>query len=140
MLGPRLKFAPEADSCDGLLDVILIQEEARQTWVSFLSSLLREEVGEHPAVERRLGKTLQICWNGFAFHLDGIVLPAGQASLRSTPPAAFAGRQQGLIEIDVLPRAINLLIPRGAEEDQPANGEHGEQSQGGIPINDSLGG
>jgi diacylglycerol kinase family enzyme len=135
MLGPRLKFAPEADSRDGLLDVILIQEEARSTWVSFLSSLLREEVADHPAVERQVGKSLQIAWDGFVFHLDGVVLPNG-----TNPPAIIADGRPGIIEIDVLPQAINLLLPRSNDEEQPANAEYGKQSQRDIPLNDSLGG
>jgi len=45
-----------------------------------------------------------------------------------------------MIEIDVLPQAINLLLPRGEGEKQPANSEYGKQSQRDIPINDSLGG
>ena len=140
LLGPRLKFAPEADSCDGLLDVILIQEEARQTWVSFLTSLLCGEVLDHPAVERQVGKNLKIAWEGFAFHLDAVVQPNGNASPASAPQGDQAGWLAGMIEIDVLPQAINLLLPRGEGEKQPANSEYGKQSQRDIPINDSLGG
>lgn len=140
MLGPRLKFAPEANSCDGLLDVILIQEEARQTWVSFMTSLLRGEVLDHPAVERLVGKNLQIAWEGFAFHMDAVVLPNGNASLPAMQYKASDDCPQGIIEIDLLPQAINLLIPRGEDEEQSANSDYGKQSQRDIPINDSLGG
>ncbi len=120
-IGPRLKFAPDADPTDGLLHVVCIDGEKREGYFSYLRGLLMEEIVDLPSVSVYKVPELSIEWRGFPFHIDDYVQPkgfdfrrAGQeeaAYLQMVPDVPEAA----MIHIKVLPQALNLWLPRRPE-------------------------
>lgn len=121
-VGPRLKFAPDADPTDGLLHVVTIDGEKREGYFSYLRGLLTEEIVELPSVSVHKVPELSIEWHGFPFHIDDYVQPKGfdfrradqeEAAhlLRMVPDVPEAA----MINIKVLPQALNVWLPEGLE-------------------------
>lgn len=126
--GPRIKLAPQADPSDGLLDVVGIREDNRDSLLAYVSSLLSEELADLPSVEARQAKCIEIDWPGsFRFHLDGEVRPPVEKpppdhqpaqDLRSSQnpeDAPDSEEEGGMVTIDLLPNALELWLP-GIEE------------------------
>jgi diacylglycerol kinase family enzyme len=114
--GPRLKVAPEADPSDGLLEVLRIRDEQRPGFLNSLTGLLREELEELPGVELNQGRSLEICWRGEPFHVDGEVRPPGakppgegEAGDRMIP-LQERGKEQKIC-VEVLPQALEIWLP-----------------------------
>lgn len=111
--GPRLKVAPQADTGDGLFEVIRIHEKERQSFVGYMLSLFAEELDELPSVEAAQGRRLELYWFGFPLHVDGILHPEikerPSARPRVTAPDAIK------IEVSLLHRALELWLPHRPE-------------------------
>jgi diacylglycerol kinase (ATP) len=121
-IGPRLKFAPDADPTDGLLHVVCIDSERREGYFSYLRGLLMEEIVDLPSVSVYKVPELSFEWHGFPFHIDDAVQPKGfdfrradqeEASslLRLVPDVP----QTATINIKVLPQALNVWLPEGID-------------------------
>ncbi|HLE15516.1 MAG TPA: diacylglycerol kinase family protein [Anaerolineales bacterium] len=111
LMGPRLRLASEADTGDGLFDVVLIKEEARGEWVSFFTRMLRDELVDHPAYEIHRGRLLEFVRTGFAIHYDAMVLPEMQDGPSKKARRKPAQRKEEVIRLEVLPGAVRLLLP-----------------------------
>ena len=93
--GPRLKLAPQADPCDGWLDVVLIEEGERVGLLSYLTGLIQERLEELPNVNIKRCRKLVLQWDGSPFHLD----------------AEIRQGEGGRIEIKLQPKALELWLP-----------------------------
>lgn len=72
-LGPRIRLAPRAKTDDGLIDVVRIKWENRDSLLNYLSGLATGSIEDLPSVEIARGKRLQIKWTGFNIHVDEVV-------------------------------------------------------------------
>lgn len=72
-VGPQLPLAPEADLGDGLLDIVLISENEREAFYSYITFLLQDE---KPTVNftRKRGKNILITSSSGRFHIDDELL------------------------------------------------------------------
>ena len=105
--GPRLQLATHADPGDGLLDVIAVDTQQRQTLLAYLTALARDEFADLASVQDRLARTVEIPYHGQAFHIDGEV----------RPPLPGAS---GTVRIEVWPAALHVLTPTPpAPQEQP---------------------
>ncbi len=121
-VGPRLKFAPDADPTDGLLHVVCIDGEQRESYFQYMSSLLTEEMAELPSVATYVVPHLEIAWKGFPFHVDDYVRPFDfdfhneneeMFPLRRYPDVP----EEATIHVEVLPQALSIWLP------EPEDGE-----------------
>jgi diacylglycerol kinase (ATP) len=118
--GPRLKFAPNADPSDGMLDVIRIREEARNDLLRFVMSLISENLEQLPCVEVNRGRQLEIAWTGFPYHVDGEVRPVfsshngnqanGRQALENGEPLT-----NPFITVGIIPKALEIWLPAATE-------------------------
>jgi diacylglycerol kinase family enzyme len=68
-IGPNLMMAPDADSGDGLFDIILIEESKRKLLAAYVSSRAKNKevlLGVQPVK----GKEIYIKWQGIDGHID----------------------------------------------------------------------
>jgi diacylglycerol kinase (ATP) len=80
-LGPNLSLAPEADPCDGMLDVVLIRPEHRAALTTYVEARIEGSVGEPPALEVRRGRRVEMQMPaGCPLHVDDELWPADAAS------------------------------------------------------------
>ncbi len=122
-VGPRLKFAPDADPADGLLHVVCIDGEQKESYFQYMRSLLTEEIAELPSVSTYAVPRLEIVWKGFPFHVDDYIRPFDfdfQTKeeeifpLRRFPDVA----EDATINIEVLPQALNIWLPEPEDGEQ----------------------
>lgn len=98
-LGPNLRLGRDADPADGKLDFVLLSEERRGEFADYIRHRL-EGGTEAPNLTATQGKRLHCVWRGSKLHIDDKIALTGRAR---RPPE---------IEVEVMPRAIRLLIPR----------------------------
>jgi diacylglycerol kinase (ATP) len=113
-IGPRLKFAPDADPSDGLLNIVCIRANQREGYLSYLRSLLAEELYNLDSVETYQVPEFRITWHGFPVHIDAELYPEGfdfrqenEAALRPYPDLAA----DAILHICSLPGAIHAWLP-----------------------------
>lgn len=96
--GPRLRLATSANPHDGLLDVIRIDQQERDSVLAYLAALARDTFEELTSVQVDQAQHIEIPYHGQAFHIDGEV----------RPPVAGG---MGMVQIDVWPAALQMLVP-----------------------------
>lgn len=115
-VGPRLKLAPDADPTDGLLHVVCIDAEKKDSYFKYLRSLVSEDMDSLPSVGTYAVPKLEIAWDGFPFHIDDYVQPRdfdyrqeddGVSSLKRFPDVP----EGATIQIEVLPQSLNMILP-----------------------------
>lgn len=114
--GPRLKFAPQADPSDGLFEVVRIREDKREGFLTYITSIVREEIAELPSVEVSSGRKLEIYWTGFPLHIDAEVRPVSQPHPIDEPPApgarpAAASGYDCIVSAEILPQVLEIWLP-----------------------------
>ena len=78
-VGPNVPLAPEADPCDGLLDVVLISETDRTPLLAYLESRLHLASGQLPDLRTVRARNIEIIVPaGVQLHLDDQVWPVDQ--------------------------------------------------------------
>jgi len=98
--GPGVKMAPDTDTSDGFFDMVVSRAGDRETLLKNLHGCLGEP--EHkPILTAHKVRHLQITLYGGEFRLDDEVL------LRRDD----AGKNGTELEIDVVPLALNVLLP-----------------------------
>lgn len=107
-LGARIRLAPDADTSDGLLDVVLVDDVGRRSLREYLTARL--ERGRAPRLDLpvRRATSLRIRWSGSRVHVDDELYPdEAEAS------AGVHWRATGEVEvaIDVMPGALTFLVP-----------------------------
>jgi diacylglycerol kinase family enzyme len=116
-VGPRLKFAPDADPTDGLLHVVCIDGEKKESYFRYMRSLLTEEIADMPSVNVYKVQSLEIGWNGFPFHIDDYVRPF-DFDYHNKKEELFPLRRypdvpdDATIRVEVLPQALNIWLPK----------------------------
>lgn len=70
LAGPNMNLAPEADSEDGLLNVVLVREDERALFAQYLSDQIYEK-DEKSRLNVQQTKELRIEWEGSRYHVDG---------------------------------------------------------------------
>lgn len=105
--GPWLKMAPNADLEDGLLEVIAISHQDRDSLLDYVGGILNESIDQLSSVSRQRGRVLEFTWTGFALHVDGEVRPDW---IRSQPEGA-AATDPAPIRVELRPRALEFWLP-----------------------------
>jgi len=106
--GPRLQLAPDASTSDGLLDVVCVDDTRRDGLLTYVRALMNGELGTLDSVRVLRGRCVEVEWTGQMFHVDGEVRPAPDEEGRLPPIVCEDGR----VEIDVIPGAIDVLLPQ----------------------------
>lgn len=115
-MGPRLKLAPGANASDGLLDVVMVREDARVNMIAYLNGLLSERLEKLPSVDHQQGRVLSFGLNGFPVHIDGEVRPEKIPASAEHEPAKGARPPSqhptdNLVHIEVVPSALEVWLP-----------------------------
>jgi diacylglycerol kinase family enzyme len=135
--GPRLKFAPEADPSDGLLDVILIERDARESLLTYVSGLINGELENLPSVTHKRGKRLEIEWPGnFYFHVDAELIPSRRNESEESEQRIVPQERPGTVVIELLHKAVELWLPAPSEGVEP--GEKPQQDPLTLPKQQIL--
>ncbi|MDQ3249730.1 MAG: diacylglycerol kinase family lipid kinase [Chloroflexota bacterium] len=106
-IGPRLKFTPAADPCDGWFDIVRVRSNEGVAFIRYVTNLMAEQLGELPNVDVTRTQHVELAWAGFPLHFDDIVrqaTPDEQTELALNP---------AIVTIDILPQAIELWLPQG---------------------------
>lgn len=106
-LGPRLGLAPNADPSDGLLDIVRIKASERESYLTYLTSLLSGKVEELESVEITRAKKLELLWEDFPLHQDASYLNG-----KDRPP----GPKETWITIELLESGLTFLVPGSRPE------------------------
>lgn len=69
LAGPNVDLAPEADPGDGLLDIVLVREDEREEFDTYLANGMKGESKADRWLVRR-AKELQVEWSSRQYHLD----------------------------------------------------------------------
>jgi diacylglycerol kinase (ATP) len=83
-IGPSLHFAPDADPCDGLLDVVLLTDAQRDKLGDYLASCLEGDSQPMQCTVIR-GRHLQLECDGADIHIDDKVWPAHGSTSSESP-------------------------------------------------------
>jgi diacylglycerol kinase family enzyme len=65
-MGPQVKLAPAADPCDGVFDVVRINESNRDSLLAYVNGLLTESLEELPSVEVSRCHRIEILLKGLS--------------------------------------------------------------------------
>lgn len=127
-VGPRLKFAPDADPTDGLLHVVCIKESQQEGLLHYLRGLLAGELHQLESVDVYKVPELKIHWGGFPVHADAKVHPPGFDFRQVDPVQGMNGLGAGIrpfpdvpysatIDFRVIPQALSVWLPAAEEAD-----------------------
>ena len=94
-IGPNLVLAPDADPCDGELEIVLVPEKYKERFATYLTNKIAGQEEEYRYDTLR-GKKIRISWEGTHVHVDGDVLKI---------PRRYA------LEIEVKEGLIEFLVP-----------------------------
>ena len=94
LAGPNALLAPLADWGDGVFDVALVPEEARDAFADLLRNVSAEDLP--PGLTVRRAKHVTIDWGGPHYHIDDEP-HRGEAPVR--------------LSVEVIPAALRLLMP-----------------------------
>src|SRR5690606_29015692 len=105
-IGANVALAPGASSCDGLLDVVTVDQASRVRLRDYLTARLDGRVSPPLDLPVRRARRVCLAWEGTRIHVDDEVQPDEESSAAGR----YWGPQQGVtIEIGVLPGALALL-------------------------------
>lgn len=117
-IGPRLRFAPNADPGDGLLDLVRIHAGEEVSFLQYVRNLLSEDLQQLPTVEVTRVRQVEMELLTYPFHIDDRVCPAPQdqqstdEALRPTKPTT--PEAYSTLRVEVLAQAIELWLPASA--------------------------
>ena len=106
-IGSCLELAPDADAADGLFDLVLLGDDARDTLRAYLEGLARGDGVRFPLVPRRV-KVVRIEWDSTVGHLDDELWPEDEED------RARDHLDTSLVELAILDPPVAVLIGRGA--------------------------
>ncbi len=107
-IGANLALAPEASASDGLIDVVVVDQEARLALRDYLTARLDGDDAPDLALPVRRARHVTVAWEGSRIHVDDEVQPDEESSASGR----YWGPDRGVaLEIDVLPGALTLLVP-----------------------------
>lgn len=92
-VGLRMALAPEADPGDGLLDLVLVEEDSQVGLSAYVVNLVSGRLGSLSNVTLKRGRRLELAWDGSPLHYDEEVLPDGE------PGPVAVSLQAGALEL-----------------------------------------
>ena len=101
-IGPRLRLSPEADPGDGMLDLVLIDERARELFAADIRSWADNWAHATPWPVQRVQR-VTIAGENLAFHVDDQPMPTGPAGKGRLSTGQVTVEVTGYVEI-VVPR------------------------------------
>lgn len=107
-LGARIRLAPDADSSDGLLDVVLVDDVGRRHLRDYVTARLEGERAPRLDLPVRRARALRIRWKGSRVHVDDELHPDEAAASEGLHWRAAGGVEIG---IGVMPGALTFLVP-----------------------------
>lgn len=78
-IGPNLLLSPDADPGDGELEVVLVREEDKQHFVSYVESKMNAAERTH-VFHTLKGKNVRVSWEGTHVHVDDEILKMKQSA------------------------------------------------------------
>jgi diacylglycerol kinase (ATP) len=112
-IGPRLCLAPNAVPTDGLLDVVLVNEEQRDRLHDYLADRITGDA-DPPALNIRRARQVQISIEGAAVRIDDRIRRTG-AGVESR--ALSNGNQSGMmVDIRLESQSLTVLVPAQRDE------------------------
>lgn len=78
-IGPNLFLSRDADPGDGQLEVVLVREEDKQHFASYVASKMKAVEGAH-VFDTLKGKNVRVSWEGTHVHVDDKVLKMKKSS------------------------------------------------------------
>jgi diacylglycerol kinase family enzyme len=100
--GPNLDLAPDADTNDGLLEVVVLRRGEERKLIKYLTRCLGLKNTKSNLTVHR-GRRLQIEWNGAPIHIDDKPWSIADAKPRA---------KRNAIEITVGPHSVSFLCPQ----------------------------
>jgi diacylglycerol kinase (ATP) len=99
-IGPNLHFAPAADPCDGLLEVVLFSADDRNKLGDYIANRLQ---GHRDSLQWNVpsGKHLQLRWDGSDMHIDDKAWLDAGSQLAASPM---------LVDVQADNHALEFLI------------------------------
>lgn len=94
LAGPNMDLAPEADPGDGLLDVVVLREDEREKFETYITNCMRDK-GNVDQWQVRRAKEIQVEWGGMHFHIDDEV---------------FKGDSPVHVSISLIREALEFLV------------------------------
>lgn len=101
--GPRMRLAPLASPSDGVFDVVMVQQDQRDSMFSYLGALISGNFTDLASVNHQQGQCIELLWQGQPFHVDGEVRPCGATGRLDGA--------EGQIQIELLSGALTMLVP-----------------------------
>lgn len=124
-IGPRLKFAPDANPGDGLLNIVCIRDDKRESYIKYLTSLLNEELYELDSVETYRVPWFDITWKGFPVHLDAEIHPPDFSYRKEEEDGTGYGfrpypdlPESAVLHFENLPKSVQAWLPELADEEE----------------------
>ncbi len=116
-VGPHLRFAPDANPRDGLLDIVCIENDSKDTFFTYLANLVTEELDTLPSVMAQRGRKLELEWPGFTIHVDAEIRPNHNLDPSDRNPAKgarpnLAGAGNSTLSVEIMPQALEFWLPK----------------------------
>jgi diacylglycerol kinase (ATP) len=108
MIGANIALAPHASTCDGLLDIVLVDDHARLRLRDYLTARLEghgQVLVELPVYRAR---KVHIAWEGCRVHVDDEIRPSEEAAAAS---AYWSGPLSLELDVGIIPAALTVLVP-----------------------------
>jgi diacylglycerol kinase family enzyme len=117
LISHRLQVTPQARTDDGLLDVVLLRQDERDSAIDYLTGLVKGELTFLTGAQSVQGRRIDFIWEGwYPLHLDGEVRPMGfqpPSENGSGEPASLKANK-AWVTVEALPAALELWLPEGA--------------------------
>lgn len=107
-IGPRIPVAPSAKSHDGLLDVVRIDAERKDSYFAYLSALVNDELAQLDSVLIDRVKKVEFRWNGFPIHQDASYIDMKDKDI---------DLEDAWVSIDLLPNHLEFWLPEPVAKD-----------------------
>ncbi len=98
-IGPRLGLAPDARLDDDRLDLIVVREDDRIEFATWLDDVVQGTTARFP-IPTSQGRTIRIDWNGASGHLDDELWPDPKKLMRA----------EGTVTLETGKESVQLLI------------------------------
>lgn len=105
-IGPNLRLGGGADPGDGWLHLVVARPEHRTELIRYFRDH-QPMSKEHPPIEVRRGKHIEIVWTGSKLHVDDSIWPEADVHPHKEPSV----QSPEIITIEVKPGALEFLVP-----------------------------
>ena len=108
-VGPRLRFAPDADPGDGWLEVVLIEEHDRVGLAAYAANLALGQLSVLPNVSLQRARRVSLEWQGSPVHLDAEIFGGATQGGEPAPCRAEFSLEAGALEVWLPAKAESSL-------------------------------